>query len=54
VERIGGGGRAEERMGAGFYYLVHRKVRKDREGFYCYGFASLAFFVVKYLIHNIF
>ena len=39
VKARGGGGRDEEWKGAEFHYLVHHK------GFYCNGFASLAFFV---------
>ena len=47
------GGRQEsERRDGGWNSLVsHRKVRKDRKGFYCHGFAS---FVVQYFINNIF
>jgi len=51
VKARGGGGRDEEGTGAGCHYLVHRKGRKDRKGFYCPGFSS---FAAQYFINNIF
>jgi len=56
AERDGHLGRVEARGGresgsgdGGWSSLVsHRKVRKDRKGFYCTGFASFVFFAVQY------